>query len=103
MRAPFKSPTLLPADLRGSAMIQSPVGGGRTKRIGSEAREATRARFCRHSRHARAMWHNCPMTWSTHSTPLGRAVLLVAGLNLGYFGIEFAVATAIGSVSLFAD
>jgi Co/Zn/Cd efflux system component len=43
------------------------------------------------------------MTWSTHSTPLGRAVLLVAGLNLGYFGIEFAVATAIGSVSLFAD
>jgi Co/Zn/Cd efflux system component len=27
----------------------------------------------------------------------------VALLNLGYFGIEFAVATAIGSVSLFAD
>jgi Co/Zn/Cd efflux system component len=31
------------------------------------------------------------------------AVGLVAGLNLGYFGIEFAVALAIGSVSLFAD
>ena len=32
-----------------------------------------------------------------------RAVLAVALLNLGYFGIEFGVATAIGSVSLFAD
>jgi Co/Zn/Cd efflux system component len=32
-----------------------------------------------------------------------QAVLTVALLNLGYFGIEFAVATAIGSVSLFAD
>ena len=30
-------------------------------------------------------------------------VKLVAFLNLGYFGIEFAVALAIGSVSLFAD
>jgi hypothetical protein len=27
----------------------------------------------------------------------------VVALNLGYFGIEFAVATHIGSVSLFAD
>jgi Co/Zn/Cd efflux system component len=27
----------------------------------------------------------------------------VAALNLGYFGVEFAVASAIGSVSLFAD
>jgi Co/Zn/Cd efflux system component len=34
---------------------------------------------------------------------LRRAVLIVALLNLGYFGIEFAVALAIGSVSLFAD
>ena len=32
-----------------------------------------------------------------------RTVLLVALLNLGYFGIEFAVALSIGSVSLFAD
>jgi Co/Zn/Cd efflux system component len=31
------------------------------------------------------------------------AIRLVAGLNLGYFGIEFAVALAIGSVALFAD
>lgn len=31
------------------------------------------------------------------------AVLIVALLNLAYFGIEFAVALAIGSVSLFAD
>ena len=34
---------------------------------------------------------------------LRRTVRLVAGLNLAYFGIEFAVATAIGAVSLFAD
>jgi Co/Zn/Cd efflux system component len=32
-----------------------------------------------------------------------RVVILVAALNLAYFGIEFAVALAIGSVSLFAD
>lgn len=34
---------------------------------------------------------------------LRRAVRVVALLNLGYFGVEFAVALAIGSVSLFAD
>jgi Co/Zn/Cd efflux system component len=34
---------------------------------------------------------------------LRRAVAWVAGLNLAYFGVEFAVALAIGSVSLFAD
>src|SRR5215204_7040387 len=34
---------------------------------------------------------------------LHRTVRLVAVLNLAYFGVEFAVATAIGSVSLFAD
>jgi Co/Zn/Cd efflux system component len=34
---------------------------------------------------------------------LRKVVLLVASLNLAYFGIEFAVALAIGSVSLFAD
>lgn len=34
---------------------------------------------------------------------LNRVVRRVAVLNLGYFGIEFAVASAIGSVSLFAD
>src|SRR5262245_60264510 len=34
---------------------------------------------------------------------LRRAVTLVVLLNLGYFGIEFAVARAIRSVSLFAD
>ncbi|MER8680740.1 cation diffusion facilitator family transporter [Mesorhizobium sp. M1405] len=37
------------------------------------------------------------------SDGLRRVVLVVALLNLGYFGIEFAVALAIGSVSLFAD
>ena len=34
---------------------------------------------------------------------LRRVAGTVAALNLGYFGIEFAVALAIGSVSLFAD
>jgi Co/Zn/Cd efflux system component len=34
---------------------------------------------------------------------LRRTVLIVAGLNLGYFTVEFAVALAIGSVSLLAD
>lgn len=34
---------------------------------------------------------------------LRRAVLIVATLNILYFGVEFAVALAIGSVSLFAD
>jgi Co/Zn/Cd efflux system component len=34
---------------------------------------------------------------------LRRVVLVVALLNLAYFGIEFAVALSIGSVSLFAD
>src|SRR5580692_9594098 len=36
-------------------------------------------------------------------TGLRRVVRIVALLNLGYFGIEFAVALGIGSVSLFAD
>ena len=34
---------------------------------------------------------------------LRRVAGLVAGLNLAYFGVEFAVARMIGSVSLFAD
>src|SRR5258708_13398115 len=39
---------------------------------------------------------------TTHDA-LRRVVRLVAILNLAYFGVEFAVARAIGSVSLFAD
>jgi len=35
--------------------------------------------------------------------PLRRVVVTVALLNLAYFGVEFTVALAIGSVSLFAD
>lgn len=34
---------------------------------------------------------------------LQKTVRLVCALNLGYFGVEFAVALAVGSVSLFAD
>ncbi|MGO4623852.1 cation transporter [Ensifer sp. 2YAB10] len=43
------------------------------------------------------------MDTSTHDRDLRRVVRLVVLLNLAYFGIEFAVARAIGSVSLFAD
>ena len=46
------------------------------------------------------------METSSHSTISGRmrrVVRFAAILNLAYFGVEFAVATAIGSVSLFAD
>jgi Co/Zn/Cd efflux system component len=39
----------------------------------------------------------------SRSLALHKAVTLVALLNLGYFGVEFSVARAIGSVSLFAD
>ena len=38
-----------------------------------------------------------------HEAAFRRVVLAVALLNLGYFGVEFAAALAIGSVSLFAD
>jgi Co/Zn/Cd efflux system component len=38
-----------------------------------------------------------------HEAAFRRVVLAVALLNLAYFGVEFAVAVAIGSVSLFAD
>jgi Co/Zn/Cd efflux system component len=43
------------------------------------------------------------MTHRADQQGLRRTVLIVALLNLAYFGIEFAVALAIGSVSLFAD
>jgi hypothetical protein len=43
------------------------------------------------------------MSVQTSDTGLRRGVRLVALLNLGYFGVEFVVAAAIGSVSLFAD
>ena len=39
----------------------------------------------------------------TDTPALRRVVLIVAVLNLAYFGVEFAVARAIGSVALFAD
>ena len=37
------------------------------------------------------------------NTNLRKVVIIVAALNLAYFGVEFAVALAIDSVSLFAD
>lgn len=39
----------------------------------------------------------------TGDARLKRVAARVVGLNLGYFGVEFAVALAIGSVALFAD
>ena len=43
------------------------------------------------------------MNDAVSSMALRRAVTAVALLNLAYFGVEFTVARAIGSVSLFAD
>jgi Co/Zn/Cd efflux system component len=43
------------------------------------------------------------MDQSSEGNALRRVVRLVALLNLAYFGVELAVAVAIGSVSLFAD
>ena len=42
-------------------------------------------------------------TYSRLDEGLRRVVARVAVLNLTYFGVEFSVALAIGSVSLFAD
>lgn len=44
-----------------------------------------------------------PMNAPAGDRGLRRVIALVALLNLAYFGVEFAVALAIGSVSLFAD
>jgi Co/Zn/Cd efflux system component len=43
------------------------------------------------------------LTQDAPPSALRKAVAAVAALNLAYFGIEFSVASAIGSVSLFAD
>ncbi len=43
------------------------------------------------------------MSKEHQTSNLRRAVLVVALLNLAYFGVEFSVALRIGSVSLFAD
>jgi Co/Zn/Cd efflux system component len=44
-----------------------------------------------------------PTSDATSDAALRRAVAIVTVLNLAYFGVEFSVALAIGSVSLFAD
>jgi Co/Zn/Cd efflux system component len=46
---------------------------------------------------------NAAVSDNAPSVGLRRTVLAVALANLGYFGVEFTVAVAIGSVSLFAD
>ncbi|MEX2647429.1 MAG: cation diffusion facilitator family transporter [Alphaproteobacteria bacterium] len=47
--------------------------------------------------------HQCAETSADRSGAFRRAIRLVAAFNLCYFGVEFAVALAIGSVALFAD
>ena len=54
------------------------------------------------------MFLDCGLTEPRHGclaviAKLRNVVIVVAILNLAYFGVEFAVALAIGSVSLFAD
>lgn len=44
-----------------------------------------------------------PRRTLTQSRALRRTVIVVAALNLAYFGVEFGVARAIGSVALLAD
>ena len=44
-----------------------------------------------------------PMTVPSHQKDILSVVVIVALLNLAYFGVEFGVASVIGSVSLFAD
>ncbi len=44
-----------------------------------------------------------PAADAARNDALRRVVLIVAGLNLAYFGVEFTVARQIGSVSLLAD
>jgi Co/Zn/Cd efflux system component len=70
-----------------------------------------------HSQHLSLLWENVGVRASCRASASGadvgeeramdaglrRAVLIVALFNFGYFGIEFAVARRIGSVSLFAD
>src|SRR5438552_7394757 len=58
--------------------------------------------LCKITRKERGMDSHAPHT-DTDRAALRQAVRLVAMLNLGYFGVEFAVALTIGSVSLFAD
>jgi len=50
-----------------------------------------------------AIMNRSPSPPAGSPTDLQRAVQIVALLNLAYFGVEFAVALAIESVSLFAD
>src|SRR6476646_11020553 len=107
MRAPSRSLGARPLAslalvLRGSAM--NPVSCRKwwyqAKRGGSKG--APRSSSTCHREEPHALWHNPGMSFADYST-LRRAVFVVALLNLAYFGVEFAVALAIGSVSLFAD
>ena len=49
------------------------------------------------------VWASERLEWRGMPTLFRRTLLIVAVLNLAYFGVEFAVTVVIGSVSLFAD
>src|SRR4029079_12689774 len=107
MRTPSRSLVARPLAslalvLRGSAI--NPVSCRKwwyqAKRGGSKG--AAQSNPTCHREEPHALWHNPGMSFAEYST-LRRAVFVVALLNLAYFGVEFAVALAIGSVSLFAD
>lgn len=53
--------------------------------------------------HAKARHKGPSMPADSADKALRRTVGVVALLNIGYFGVEFGIALAIGSVSLFAD
>jgi Co/Zn/Cd efflux system component len=72
--------------------IEKPVTPDRGNRMGSRSAGVRRARAEQVNKIGRPQ-----------DLAMRRAIRWVAALNLGYFGIEFAVALAIGSVSLFAD
>ena len=75
-----------------------------TALLQSTAHEHVEAKSTIKARRDATTWNKVmPETDTAVSDELRRVIRLVALLNLAYFGIEFVVARAIGSVSLFAD
>lgn len=66
-------------------------------------RKAPQRRWLAGTREARRAPGVMPEPASREDAGFRRAVSSVAALNFAYFGVEFAVALAIGSVALFAD
>ena len=77
---------------------QTPPGINECKRLFTTVKAARPASACLAVNSVGAL-----SGMETRQADLRSIIRLVAILNLAYFGIEFAVAHAIGSVSLFAD